>query len=165
MAGDWIKIRTDILTHPRLCQLSRNIGIGHDKTFILLYQTACWFREQGNYGVMKCNEEILDAYLEVPGFAAALLGIGWMEKHNGLLRLKYFTNVSDIRKSLGRRVRKRILKGKKCAACGSSSPLVVDHIIPICRGGTSEDNNLQALCIGCNQKKGKKTMEEWLHDC
>lgn len=32
--------------------------------------------------------------------------------------------------------------------------LHVDHKVPIARGGTDEDSNLQALCIGCNQAKG-----------
>ena len=44
----------------------------------------------------------------------------------------------------------------KCAFCGSSSNLQVDHIIPIARGGTSVPENLQVLCAQCNQSKGAR---------
>ena len=29
----------------------------------------------------------------------------------------------------------------------------IDHIIPLARGGTEDDDNLQALCPGCHRKK------------
>ena len=44
----------------------------------------------------------------------------------------------------------------KCAQCGSSEKLEIDHIIPIARGGSNETTNLQILCRKCNRKKGAK---------
>ena len=49
-----------------------------------------------------------------------------------------------------------------CQMCGSTELLVVDHIVPISRGGTSDENNLQTLCRGCNHSKGTELPEEWL---
>ena len=36
-------------------------------------------------------------------------------------------------------------------------PLVIDHIIPLSRGGTNEFNNLAAACYRCNEYKGART--------
>lgn len=38
----------------------------------------------------------------------------------------------------------------------------VDHKLPIKRGGTNDQENLQMLCRTCNASKGSKTMDEWL---
>lgn len=38
---------------------------------------------------------------------------------------------------------------------------VLDHVIPISRGGMNIDDNVQLLCPTCNLSKGAKTMEEW----
>lgn len=43
--------------------------------------------------------------------------------------------------------------GYKCVQCGATETLHCDHKQPISRGGTSEDDNLQTLCIDCNLKK------------
>ena len=57
-------------------------------------------------------------------------------------------------------LRYRILKrdGFKCQACGKTPQddgvsLEVDHRIPISKGGTSDEDNLQTLCKPCNQSK------------
>ena len=49
-----------------------------------------------------------------------------------------------------------------CCSCGNSihkEPnllLEIDHIIPIARGGKTEESNLQTLCWKCNRSKGSK---------
>jgi len=55
-------------------------------------------------------------------------------------------------------LRYRVLKESKgrCALCGitkNESPLHVDHIIPRNKGGKTEYENLQALCVKCNCSK------------
>ncbi|MFZ4828776.1 MAG: HNH endonuclease [Phototrophicaceae bacterium] len=45
--------------------------------------------------------------------------------------------------------------GAKCGHCGEGGRLVLDHIIPIAKGGISELTNLQLLCPRCNLAKGK----------
>lgn len=48
----------------------------------------------------------------------------------------------------------------KCSECGISkdeSPLEVDHIIPVSKGGLTELNNLQLLCKTCNRSKFTRT--------
>jgi 5-methylcytosine-specific restriction endonuclease McrA len=45
--------------------------------------------------------------------------------------------------------------GLYCAHCGVTDALVLDHVLPIARGGTSTPENLQLLCARCNRLKGK----------
>lgn len=50
----------------------------------------------------------------------------------------------------------------KCAGCGKSDVrLTMDHIVPLCRGGSNFPDNLQPLCKPCNCRKGSRTMFEW----
>lgn len=50
----------------------------------------------------------------------------------------------------------------RCAGCGKkATPLHLDHIIPVARGGASDPNNLQLLCAPCNQSKGAKDAITW----
>lgn len=41
-----------------------------------------------------------------------------------------------------------------CQRCGTHDGLVVDHIVPLARGGASEFANYQTLCSPCNALKG-----------
>lgn len=74
--------------------------------------------------------------------------------------------LSDIikAKAVGRLQRARILErdGYLCQSCGEKNHLCIDHVIPASRGGSSEDDNLQVLCISCNTKKGNKIEETTL---
>lgn len=56
---------------------------------------------------------------------------------------------------ISKEVREIILKrdNYKCVFCAASSALEIDHVIPVSKGGTSEQNNLQVLCRSCNRKK------------
>lgn len=49
--------------------------------------------------------------------------------------------------------------GAKCKLCGRQDTLTIDHIIPLSKGGSNNQKNLQILCEGCNKKKGKKIDE------
>ena len=45
--------------------------------------------------------------------------------------------------------------GESCANCGEHENLVLDHVLPIAKGGLSRLDNLQLLCSTCNRIKGK----------
>ncbi len=55
------------------------------------------------------------------------------------------------------KIRKRLLDrgGNKCAHCGATDNLQIDHIIPVCRNGREDEDNMQVLCQSCNYKKGR----------
>ena len=53
--------------------------------------------------------------------------------------------------------------GSECVQCGAKEHLCIDHKLPISRGGTSDDDNLQVLCLPCNTAKGNKLDGETKH--
>jgi len=62
------------------------------------------------------------------------------------------------RRQLSKRVRFEVLRrdGFRCKYCGLAPPdcvLVVDHVVPVARGGTNERTNLAAACHDCNAGK------------
>lgn len=46
--------------------------------------------------------------------------------------------------------------GWTCVTCGTHADLSVDHILPVSRGGSDDDANLQAMCRPCNSRKGNR---------
>lgn len=67
--------------------------------------------------------------------------------------------------AIGAKKRLRIYRRDKfkCQECGHDKmkDLTIDHIHPISRGGTDEDNNLRTLCKNCNLKKGDTINMTW----
>jgi 5-methylcytosine-specific restriction protein A len=61
--------------------------------------------------------------------------------------------------SVGTRTRILERDDFRCRRCGTGpreERLVVDHVVPVARGGTSDDANLQTLCEPCNQGKADR---------
>ncbi len=51
-----------------------------------------------------------------------------------------------------------------CVYCGNrrtAPSFDIDHIVPVVRGGSNEESNLQVICKPCNQRKGLQTDEEF----
>ena len=44
----------------------------------------------------------------------------------------------------------------KCLECGTKHNLTKDHIIPKCKGGKNNPENIQVLCSKCNLEKAGK---------
>lgn len=41
----------------------------------------------------------------------------------------------------------------RCLCCGEAKPLVIDHVMPLSRGGDHDIGNIQPLCRSCNAEK------------
>jgi len=59
-----------------------------------------------------------------------------------------------------------LLKWKHaCAYCGVSGvPLELDHVVPRSCGGSDRESNRVPACHRCNQQKGNRPIQEFLHD-
>jgi DNA-binding transcriptional ArsR family regulator len=76
--------------------------------------------------------------------------------------------VKPKRKTIGSAKRYRVLKRDRfrCVFCGRSPAtdldveLVIDHIVPVCKGGSNADENLQVLCFDCNSGKSDDLVDE-----
>ncbi len=44
----------------------------------------------------------------------------------------------------------------RCRRCRTAVNLEIDHIVPVSKGGRTEEPNLQTLCRRCNRRKWKK---------
>jgi hypothetical protein len=42
----------------------------------------------------------------------------------------------------------------KCVRCGGMERLEFDHIVPVAKGGSNTERNIQLLCEACNRAKG-----------
>lgn len=62
------------------------------------------------------------------------------------------------RKTISSAKRLRVYQrdGFKCVVCGTSDRLSLDHIIPVSKGGTDVETNLQTMCLTHNMEKGAK---------
>lgn len=59
--------------------------------------------------------------------------------------------------------RQRVLRehGGECLYCGAKAK-TVDHLTPVARGGRNVRANLVAACLGCNLRKGSRTLREFM---
>jgi 5-methylcytosine-specific restriction endonuclease McrA len=49
--------------------------------------------------------------------------------------------------------------GYRCLACGSTTNLTLDHIVPLAHGGRHDADNVQPLCRACNASKRDHTID------
>lgn len=70
--------------------------------------------------------------------------------------IKRFIPAKEVsrREYISRKDRIYILSIGMCIRCCATEDIQVDHVIPVCKGGKSNRENLQPLCGRCNRKKG-----------
>jgi hypothetical protein len=69
------------------------------------------------------------------------------------------------RKGISKKLRFSVFSrdGFTCVYCGRQPPdvcLQVEHVIPVCQGGTNDEANLRCSCAECNAGKGANTIEQ-----
>jgi 5-methylcytosine-specific restriction endonuclease McrA len=94
-------------------------------------------------------------------FAEIRTGTGIFKLPLHLALKKYvnipFKELSPCRKNIFRR------DDYNCQYCDvklNSENATIDHVLPRCRGGKHEWNNVVTCCLKCNRKKGDKTPQE-----
>ena len=162
MRKETVRLRTGIEEDIRAMQIAEAMDKPIEFVVFSLYKLAAWFIEHGESGVIKCSDGAIDRVCGVDGMASMLLSVGWMQRHDKKARLAGFISVAGTRRPLNKKVRASMLTNGSCNLCGTTDDLVIDHIIPVCRGGSSKLENLQVLCAACNRMKGRRLMEELL---
>ena len=162
MAGDWIKMRSKLDQCTKVAIIASQLDIGIDQVVYGLYRLTCWLNEHGKYGKLDAKYECALNAIFGSDISSALKSVGWLSEHNGVLLISGFTKAHQERKSLGVKIRRQVLASGACLVCGCSTELQVDHNIPIARGGSSDIENLIALCRRCNISKGVKTLREFM---
>lgn len=50
----------------------------------------------------------------------------------------------------------------RCAYCGESARLTIDHRVPLSRGGLNSSDNIKPACRSCNSKKATRSEDDFL---
>jgi len=91
MAGDWIKMRADLFTHPKVVRITSTLKADTLRTVGGLMSAWCLFDAHSIDGRMDgYAPETLDEHLRWPGFAAAMIAVGWLEHDGESLALPEF---------------------------------------------------------------------------
>jgi hypothetical protein len=52
--------------------------------------------------------------------------------------------------------------GYVCRYCSAENvKFAIDHVVPLSRGGTNDEDNLVVACFACNSSKNDKLLSEW----
>jgi hypothetical protein len=160
MAGDWIKMRSDLHTHPKVIQILRLSNRSLEDVIFGLYRVASWFRVHSKHGVVHESARVaINSVSGIENFSQHLESCGWLLKSEDRLFLasNSWCQHEFQRKGISGKIRKSLLAEASCVKCGGSQDrLEIDHVIPIKRGGDSSESNLQVLCMKCNRRKSSK---------
>lgn len=80
MAGDWIKMRADLFTHPKVVRISSALKADNLRTVGGLMSAWCLFDAHSIDGRLSgYSMKTLDDHLRWEGFSAAMRSVGWLE--------------------------------------------------------------------------------------
>lgn len=80
MAGDWIKMRADLFTHPKVVRIASAHRTDTLRAVGALMSVWCLFDAHSEDGRLDgYTPETLDMHLRWPGFSESMIGVGWLE--------------------------------------------------------------------------------------
>jgi hypothetical protein len=91
MAGDWIKMRADLFTHPKVVRISSALKADTLRTVGGLMSAWCLFDAHSVDGKLEgYAPETLDSHLRWDGFSVAMIAVGWLDSDGESLALPRF---------------------------------------------------------------------------
>ena len=91
MAADWIKMRVDLFTHPKVVRISSALKADTLRTVGGLMSVWCLFDAHSVDGKIEgYTTETLDDMLRWPGFAEQMIAVSWLEQDGEALVLPRF---------------------------------------------------------------------------
>lgn len=136
MSGDWIKMRTNLDTDPRVVGIAERLGVTEFEVVGCLWKVWAWADEHSLDGnAISVTSVTLERITRVaPGFMSALIDVGWLlesdgkitfprfDEHNGNTaksraltqkRVKRHRNVESVTPALPEKRREDIKKNKQ----------------------------------------------------
>jgi hypothetical protein len=84
MAGEWIKMRADLFTHPKVVRIASALKTDTLRTVGGLMSAWCLFDAHSENGHLDgYSPEVLDSHLRWDGFADAMIAVGWLDYEEG----------------------------------------------------------------------------------
>jgi hypothetical protein len=79
MAGDWIKMRVDLLTHPKVVRMAAMRRVDRLRMVGSLFAVWCLFDVHSEDGTLPgYTEDILDEMVGLKGCSAAMAAVDWL---------------------------------------------------------------------------------------
>ncbi|ENI1096033.1 Pyocin large subunit [Enterobacter hormaechei] len=91
MAGDWIKMRADLHTHPKVVRMASALKADRLRIVGGLHSAWCLFDVHSVDGFLDgyCADT-LDDLIGFPGFSRAMMAVGWLEENGESLVMPRF---------------------------------------------------------------------------
>ena len=91
MAGDWIKMRTNLDTDPAVVRISSGLNTDRFSVVGRLHKIWSWANEHLTDGQdVPIDSEFLDCLVETPGFSEQMRRVGWLSGRDGSLGFPSF---------------------------------------------------------------------------
>lgn len=91
MAGDWIKMRADLHTHPKVVRMASALKADRLRIVGGLHSAWCLFDVHSVDGFLDgYSADTLDDLIGFPGFSRAMMAVGWLEENGESLVMPRF---------------------------------------------------------------------------
>lgn len=91
MAGDWIKMRTNLRTHPKVVRMASALKADRLRVIGGLHAVWCLFDAHSTDGRLDgYSAETLDEDIAWPGFSVAMIAVEWLADDGGALSTPRF---------------------------------------------------------------------------
>lgn len=178
MAGDWIKMRADLHTHPKVVRISSALDADRLRVVGALHATWCLFDAHSIDGELEgYSSKTLNNMIGFEGFAQALIAVGWLEETSVSLCMPRFAehNGQSAKRRAQEADRKRNVR--KASASDADKKRTREEkrredLNPSLKGGADEKNEEDEKPVepsapryleGVNEPIGKFTMtSNWL---
>jgi len=127
MAGDWIKMRTNLDTDPAVVRIASGLKTDRYSVVGRLHKIWSWANEHLTDGQdVPVDAEFLDSLVETPGFSAELRRVGWLSGRDGSLIFPGFDrhNGASAKARAQDAIRKRSVRdlSEKCPPDNRTKP-------------------------------------------
>lgn len=119
MAGEWIKMRVDLLTSPKVVRISSALKADRLRVVGGLHSVWCLFDVHSEDGTLTgYTPEVVDDLIGWPGFSGAMIAVGWLEKNDDSLSIPRFDqhNGQSAKRRAQDSHRKRTNRGQMSAS-------------------------------------------------